>query len=72
MGEYFLKIRDSEKVEDIPKNAEKEYLTSHSEVDSQMINLSFLGKTKNTDYDNRIIVKMNGEEIYDYEFERNI
>ena len=72
VGEYFLKIRDSEKVEDIPKNAEKEYLTSHSEVDSQMINLSFLGKTKNTDYDNRIIVKMNGEEIYDYEFERNI
>ena len=35
VGEYFLKIRDSEKVEDIPENAEKEYLAGHSEVDSQ-------------------------------------
>ena len=35
VGEYFLKIRDSEKIEDIPKNAEKEYLANHSEVDIQ-------------------------------------
>ena len=35
VGEYFLKIRDSEKVEDIPENAEKEYLANHPELDIQ-------------------------------------
>ena len=31
----YVKIRDSEKIEDFPENAEKEYLAGHSEVDSQ-------------------------------------